>query len=136
MGGGKGGNVVPLCGTPITTMLDSKWTLSYLSGNQRRCAPTTGQQCPKRAVIYSEISKSAQEREQLVKEYEASGKSQHEFCEERGIKLTTFKGWFYKKKRVKGPGFAEVAVAMPETGPGEVIFPSGVRVSIRGTMPS
>lgn len=57
-------------------------------------------------------------------------KSQVAFCEERSIKLTTFKGWFYKKE----PGethFAEVTVAMPDAVPVEVVFPSGVRASIR-----
>jgi transposase-like protein len=77
--------------------------------------------------------KSAEERKQLVRECEASGKSQQEFCDERGIKLTTFKSWYYEKKAAAEPGFAEVAVAMLDAGPVEVIFPSGVRVSIRGT---
>lgn len=76
--------------------------------------------------------RSAEERKQLVKDCEASGKSQQEFCDERGIKLTTFKSWYYEKKAAAEPGFAEVAMSTPEAGPVEVIFPSGVRVSIRG----
>jgi hypothetical protein len=76
--------------------------------------------------------KSAEERKQLLREFEGSGKSQQEFCDERGIKLATFKSWYYEKKAAAEPGFAEVAVAMSEAGSVEVIFPSGVRVSIRG----
>ncbi|OGV69866.1 MAG: hypothetical protein A2283_12990 [Lentisphaerae bacterium RIFOXYA12_FULL_48_11] len=68
--------------------------------------------------------RSVQEREQLVEEFKASGaKSQAAFCEERSIKLTTFKSWFYKKNP-REAHLTEVTVAMPEAVPVEVIFPS------------
>ena len=76
--------------------------------------------------------KSAEERKQLLREFEGSGKSQQEFCDDRGIKLTTFKSWHYEKKAAAEPGFAEVAVGMPNAGAVEVIFPSRVCVRTRG----
>ena len=75
--------------------------------------------------------RNAQEREQLVEEFKVSGMSQAAFCEERGIHLATFKSWFYKKQASRETHFAEVTVTMPDAGPVEVVFPSGVRANIR-----
>jgi len=75
--------------------------------------------------------RNAQEREQLVEEFKASGMSQAAFCEERGILLATFKSWFYKREPASEAHFAEVTVTMPDAGPVEVVFPSGVRANIR-----
>ena len=36
---------------------------------------------------------TTEERENLVAEYQASGKRQSQWCEEKGIKKTTLSGW-------------------------------------------
>ena len=75
--------------------------------------------------------RNAQEREQLIAEYNAGGKSRKEFCEEHGIELSTFGGWIKKKDATAHAGFAEVMVPMSEAAPIEITYPAGVRVSIR-----
>ncbi|MFC1462442.1 hypothetical protein ACFLQU_02445 [Verrucomicrobiota bacterium] len=91
---------------------------------------------------------SAADREQLIREYEASGKSRKAFCEERGINLGTFHGWFStlrvagKRRRGKARGakqkFAEVTVAVDRPGNAadseaeiEIGLPNGSHVWIR-----
>ena len=73
---------------------------------------------------------SAEDRERLIREFNASGKSRRAFCEERGINLGTFHGWFttlrkpQKRRRRRRPDaekqFAEVTVAVDQpNGNGE-----------------
>ena len=75
--------------------------------------------------------RSTQEREQLIDEFKVRGKCQAAFYEVHGIHLATFKSWFYKKPVSRETHFAEVTVTMPDAGPVEVVFPSGVRANIR-----
>jgi len=37
--------------------------------------------------------RSAEERAELTREFELSGKSQAEFCREKGLNVQTFSGW-------------------------------------------
>ena len=76
--------------------------------------------------------RSAEERERLIQEWKASGKTRGEFCAERGVNVTTFHGWFKKKpkkKSVKKPKLARVELTAGLTGNGtEVVLPNGCRV--------
>ena len=72
---------------------------------------------------------NAQDREQLIKDYEDSGQTRQAFCEERGLKLSTFHGWF-KKERKAPPAFAEVEVAEANRAPIEIGLPGGPRLGI------
>jgi hypothetical protein len=72
---------------------------------------------------------SAEDREKLIKEFEESGLTRQAFCEGRGLKLTTFHGWF--KMRSKEPtGFAEVEVTEAEKAPIEIGLSGGLRLGI------
>ena len=83
---------------------------------------------------------NAQDREQLIKEYEASGQTRQAFCEERDLKLGTFHGWFQsspsatarrsKKEKKMPPAFAEVKVAEANRAPIEIGLPGGPRLGI------
>ena len=83
---------------------------------------------------------SAEDRELLIKEYEASGQSRREFCEQRRINLTTFHGWFRpsatarrgktQRKGTKAKPFVEMNVLAPGRAPIEVQFANGTQVGI------
>ena len=66
-----------------------------------------------------------------MREQEESGKSRREFCEERGINVMTFHGWF-KKAKPAVKGFAEVV--LPDNGSGaeiEIGLANGSHIWIR-----
>jgi len=73
---------------------------------------------------------SAEDRERLIQEYQASGLGRREFCEQHGVNVTTFHGWF-KKRRKKTAKFAEVKLAVANAEPIELTLTNGVRVGIR-----
>jgi transposase-like protein len=69
----------------------------------------------------------------LVEEYFNSGKSRNEFCEEIGVKPTTFSYWI-KKKRMNehsSSGFIKIDTAPGGTAPAfEIIYPNGVKLKL------
>ncbi len=75
---------------------------------------------------------TAEQRERLKKEWQASGKTRGEFCAERGVNVTTFHGWF--KKKPKKTSVKKQKLARVELTPGlsgnvtEVVLPNGCRV--------
>ena len=84
---------------------------------------------------------SAEDRERLIKECEASGRSRREFCEQHGINLTTFHGWFQsspsatarrgkKRKGTKAKKFVEMNVPTAQRAPIEVRLANGTQVGI------
>lgn len=75
---------------------------------------------------------SAEDRERLIGEFEKSGLTRKAFCEERGLVLTTFHGWF--KKRPAQGRFVEVAVGREveeHAGEIEIELANGTHVWIR-----
>lgn len=62
---------------------------------------------------------SVEDRERLIVEFEKSGLTRKEFCSRRGLVLTTFHGWF-KKRKPKVSGFAEVAVPVEPEAEAEI----------------
>jgi len=72
---------------------------------------------------------SAKERERLIEECKASGKSRQVFCEEYGLKLTTFYGWLKKAERASAC-FAKVEVSPPGSLPIEIVLPNGIKLGI------
>lgn len=79
---------------------------------------------------------SAEDRERLIKEYEASGQKRREFCEQQGINLTTFHGWFRPKsvarreKNQRENPFVEMKVPVSPGAPIEIQLGNGTRVGI------
>jgi transposase-like protein len=84
------------------------------------------------------ILRSAEERQELIERYKASGLRKAEFCRRHGLKLTTLYGWMSSghgkvRRRTKSTTgrvkFAEVEVAMGKASPIEIELPS--RICIR-----
>jgi hypothetical protein len=81
------------------------------------------------------------EADQLAVEYEASGLSQIEFCQQRDLPLKTLGRYLtrYRKQAVQGnephkpQRFVAVEVARPGCGGGEltVLLPGGLRVEVK-----
>jgi hypothetical protein len=77
------------------------------------------------------------EVEQLISDYERSGLTQREFARERGLKLTTFQYWLYRRSRPSPPGLVEVQPAdRPAEAPTHyrLEFPGGRALSFSGTV--
>lgn len=83
---------------------------------------------------------SAEERERLIEEYEASGLTRGDFADQKGINRWTFSSWFSKKmqkpkKRKSSVKFVEASVApQPRSGgiQARVELPKGVVLRIDG----
>jgi len=72
-----------------------------------------------------------QKREELLKEYKDSGLSRNEFCAQRNIKITTFYGWFKKRKKKRTvPAFAQVKLTAPKKAPIEISLPNGKKLGV------
>jgi hypothetical protein len=88
------------------------------------------------------VQRTAEQRRELIEDWNASGLGKAEFCRQRGVNLATFCHWFGTKKRRRkratkaagqAPKFAEVAVVQPtvEQAAVEILLPNGSRVGIR-----
>ena len=89
----------------------------------------TEERTRKRRVL---TRRSAEDREQLIQEYSASGLTRREFCAKRKINLTTFHGWFKKRRKQGSPRFAQVAI--PSGGsvaPIEIELGNGVCIRLQ-----
>ena len=69
---------------------------------------------------------------ELVAEWESSGLTRQEFCEERGVKLSNFSYWRTRYRQSKSASesgsFEKIKPALPLSI--ELIYPNGVRVVI------
>ena len=82
---------------------------------------------------------SVEERMKLVNEYKSSGKSQSEFCRERGISAQTFSSWLHGKKKypIKPKSVSFVPVELKEAAEGtrlEIVFRDGTTVRVSGSV--
>ena len=82
--------------------------------------------------------RSAEEKERLMGEYRASGKTQKQFCEDKGVPLATLTLWLRKgRKEARAPRLIEVKMPSADSGmPVEVLLPeAGVVVKIAAGAP-
>jgi len=71
--------------------------------------------------------RSAEERQRLLKEFESSGQTRREFCEQHGIAVATLDVW--RRRRKRQPRFVEVALAAQASGPGfALVLANGRRI--------
>ena len=74
-----------------------------------------------------QAKRSAEERQRLLKEFEASGQTRREFCERHGVALVTLDSW--RKKRKRKPKLVKVTIAAQASGPGfALILCNGRRI--------
>ena len=88
----------------------------------------TEERTRKRRVL---VRRSAEDREQLIQEYEASGLTRRKFCAKRKINLMTFHGWFKKQASPPAAQFREMALPVGGTAPIEIELPKGVCIRLR-----
>lgn len=72
---------------------------------------------------------SAERKQELMKEYEASGLSQVEFCARAGVSPKTFGKWLVRSQRPVG--FVEVKMPEGLGKTAELEFPGGVVIRWR-----
>src|SRR3712207_189848 len=74
----------------------------------------------------------------VAEEYEASGLTQREFAEQRGLRLSTLQSWVYRRRRQVSTAPAvplrllpvQVTAAPVVRATLELVLPSGVRLSL------
>jgi transposase-like protein len=70
---------------------------------------------------------------ELVDQYYSSGETRKAFCQQHGLKVSTFAYWI-SRRRARAPqgGFTALTIAPPPAGtePVELIYPNGIRVRI------
>jgi hypothetical protein len=78
------------------------------------------------------------EVEQLISDYERSGLTQREFARQRGLKLTTFQYWLYRRVKPASAGLVEVEVPVEARANGpthyRLEFPGGKVLSFSGPL--
>lgn len=85
--------------------------------------------CEKRQVMEQQEEMFA-----LVESYQQSSQSQKEFCQEQGIKPSTFSYWIKKKRLSEKPsvGFIKIDTTPAlEENHLEILYPNGVRLKIK-----
>lgn len=89
--------------------------------------------------IQNNVQKSRRTREQkeeLILQWQQSGKSRKEFCQENGITYNSLVGWCKQLKDKKtSPGFAEVKVKADSGLFAQVHLPGGKRIDFFHSVP-
>ncbi len=74
-----------------------------------------------------QVRRSAEERQRLLKEFEANGQTRRAFCEQHGIAVATLDSW--RRGRKRKPRFVKVGIAAPARGPGfALVLANGRRI--------
>jgi hypothetical protein len=75
----------------------------------------------------SQERRSAEERQRLLKEFESSGQTRRQFCEQHGLAITTLDSW--RRGRKRRPRFVKVEIPAPAGGPGfALVLANGRRI--------
>jgi hypothetical protein len=76
--------------------------------------------------------RSTEEGLRLIEEFERSGQTRRQFCEERKITVTTLDYWRWRKARPAKPGLVEVVVENDVAMVGfSVVLTNGRRIECR-----
>jgi hypothetical protein len=76
-----------------------------------------------------EQKRSSAEGLRIVEEFESSGLSRRQFCEQRNLPMTTLDYWRGKKAEAAKPRLVEVSVENKEPSSGfSVVLPNGRRI--------
>jgi hypothetical protein len=75
----------------------------------------------------SQLRRSAEERQRLLKEFEASGQTRQQFCEQRGIAVVTLDSW--RRGQKPKSRFVKVEIAEQAGGRGfTLVLANGRRI--------
>jgi transposase-like protein len=73
--------------------------------------------------------RTRQQKEELILQWQQSGKSRKEFCQEHGISYNSLVGWCkYFKDQKKTTGFAEVKIEKDSSLFAQVHLPGGIKI--------
>lgn len=73
------------------------------------------------------------QREQMeleIRKWRESGMKKKEYCQQQGIKVSTFGYWITRINQNKGKGFVPLIPSAQSTSGIEVIYPNGVRLKV------
>lgn len=77
-----------------------------------------------------------EQKEELILQWQQSGKSRKEFCQEKGITYNSLVGWYKQFKDRKAPsGFSEVKVKSDSGLFAQVNLPGGIRIDFFHSVP-
>lgn len=77
------------------------------------------------------------QKEELILQWQQSGKSRKEFCAENGITYNSLVGWCKQfKDRKISPGFSELKVKHDSGLFAQVTLPSGMRIDFYQSLPA
>ena len=80
--------------------------------------------------------RTREQKEELILQWQQSGKSRKEFCQEKGITYNSLVGWCKQfKDRKASPGFAEVKVKTHSGLFAQVHLPGGKRIDFFHSVP-
>ncbi|NOX90727.1 MAG: transposase [Calditrichaeota bacterium] len=70
---------------------------------------------------------------QIIEQYQKSGLSQAEFCQQTGIKKSTFHYWLKKYRKESQADFLPISIKEPKASLQiELELPNGIKISIKG----
>ena len=80
--------------------------------------------------------RTREQKEEIILQWQQSGKSRKEFCQEKGITYNSLVGWCkqFKDKKASS-GFAEVKVKADTGLFAQVHFPRGIRIDFFQSVP-
>ena len=80
--------------------------------------------------------RTRQEKEEIIRQWQQSGKSRKEFCEATGIGYNSLVGWCKQFKDQKtSSGFSEVMLTEPSSLFAQVHLPGGIRIDFLHSVP-
>lgn len=80
--------------------------------------------------------RTREQKEELILQWQQSGKSRMEFCQERGITYNSLVGWCKQfKDRKASPGFSEVKVKSDSGLFAQLNLPGGIRIDFFHSVP-
>jgi hypothetical protein len=81
--------------------------------------------------------RTRKQKEEIIQQWQQSGKSRKEFCEEHQINYNSLVGWCKQFKEQKTtPGFTEVKLKEATGLFAQIHLPSGIRIDFFQSVPS
>ena len=88
-------------------------------------------------IKVNKIWRTREEKEELIFQWQQSGKSRKEFCQEKGITYNSLVGWCKqsKDKKSAATGFSEVKVKTENNLFAQVHLPTGIKIDFFHSVP-
>ena len=81
--------------------------------------------------------RTREQKEELIQQWQQSGKSRKDFCQEHGISYNSLVGWCKQFKDQKAnTGFAEVKIEKDSSFFAQVHLPGGIKIDFYQSIPA